>query len=107
MIALTRHADFKIRNPNRVRSLLGAFSVRNQVGFHALDGRGYALLADHVLELDRLNPQGAARLVGPLGHWQRFDATRRELMRDQLSRITAQEGLSKDVFELASKALGA
>ena len=107
VIALTRHADFKIRNPNRVRSLLGAFSVRNQVGFHALDGRGYALLADHVLELDRLNPQGAARLVGPLGHWQRFDATRRELMRDQLSRITAQEGLSKDVFELASKALGA
>ncbi len=106
VIALTRHPDFNLRNPNRARSLLGAFSVRNQAQFHALDGRGYALLADHVLELDRLNPQGAARLVGPLGHWRRYDDTRRELIRAQLTRIAQVEGLSKDVFELASKALG-
>ncbi len=106
VIALTSHADFNIRNPNRVRSLLGAFSVRNQAMFHAADGRGYALLAEHVLQLDRLNPQGAARLVGPLGHWQRFDARRRELMREQLGAICRQDGLSKDVFELANKALG-
>ncbi|MCA9711612.1 MAG: aminopeptidase N, partial [Myxococcales bacterium] len=106
VIALTTHPDFTLRSPNRVRSLLGAFSVRNQAQFHAADGRGYALLADHVLELDGLNPQGAARLVGPLGHWQRYDAGRREHMKEQLDRICRHEGLSKDVFELASKALG-
>ncbi|MEX1361516.1 MAG: aminopeptidase N [Nannocystaceae bacterium] len=106
VIALTGHPVFTLSNPNRTRALLGAFSVRNQVGFHARDGRGYALLADHVLQLDRLNPQGAARLIGPLGHWQRFDSERRELMKAQLSRIVAAEGLSRDVFELASKALG-
>ncbi len=105
VIALTEHADFNLKNPNRVRSLLGVFSVRNQVGFHAADGRGYTLLADHVLRLDRLNPQGAARLVGPLGHWQRFDAGRRDRMRAQLARIARQSGLSKDVYELANKAL--
>jgi len=106
VIALSQHPDFNIRNPNRVRSLLGAFSVRNQAMFHDASGRGYALLAEHVLKLDALNPQGAARLVGPLGHWQRFDEGRRELMREQLARICRREGLSKDVFELANKALG-
>jgi aminopeptidase N len=106
VIALCRHPDFSLKNPNRVRSLLGAFSVRNQAQFHAADGRGYVLLADHVLELDRRNPQAAARLLGPLGHWQRFDAGRREHMREQLARISRHSGLSPDVFELTTKALG-
>ena len=106
VIALTQHPDFTLKNPNRVRSLLGAFSVRNQVQFHAADGRGYCLLADHVLELDARNPQAAARLPGPLGHWQRFDAGRRERMREQLARIVGQSGLSRDVLELTTKALG-
>ncbi|MCX4245294.1 aminopeptidase N [Paraliomyxa miuraensis] len=106
VIGLTEHPDFTLKNPNRVRSLLGAFSVRNQVHFHAIDGRGYALLADHVLELDRRNPQAAARLLGPLGHWQRYDAGRRERMREQLLRISRRDGLSRDVFELTTKALG-
>ena len=106
VIALTGHPDFTLRNPNRVRSLLGAFSVRNQAQFHAADGRGYALLADHVLQLDRLNPQGAARLLGPLGYWQRYDAGRRERMREQLTRIARRDGLSRDVYELTTKALG-
>jgi aminopeptidase N len=106
VIALTLHPDFHLKNPNRVRALLGAFSVRNQAQFHAADGRGYALLADHVLELDRRNPQAAARLLGPLGHWQRFDAGRRGQMREQLTRIARQGGLSRDVFELTTKALG-
>jgi aminopeptidase N len=106
VIALCQHPDFTLKNPNRVRSLLGAFSVRNQAQFHAADGRGYALLADHVLELDTRNPQASARLLGPLGHWQRFDAGRREGMREQLARIARQAGLSRDVFELTTKALG-
>jgi aminopeptidase N len=106
VIALCDHPDFTLKNPNRVRALLGAFSMRNQAQFHAADGRGYALLADHVLELDRRNPQAAARLLGPLGHWQRFDASRRERMREQLTRIVRQAGLSRDVFELTTKALG-
>jgi aminopeptidase N len=104
--ALTAHPDFTLKNPNRARSLLGVFSVRNQVRFHSPDGGGYRLLTDKILELDRINPQVAARLVGALGHWRHFDAPRTERMREELERIVGTEGLSRDVYELASKALG-
>jgi aminopeptidase N len=103
--ALTAHPDFTLRNPNRARSLLGVFSVRNQVRFHAADGGGYRLLADKILELDRINPQVAARLVGALGHWRHFDSPRHDRMREALERIVGTQGLSRDVYELASKAL--
>ena len=60
-------------NPNRMRSLVGAFAA-NQRAFHDASGRGYRFLADMILAVDRLNPQTAARLVPPLGRWRRFDA---------------------------------
>src|SRR5690606_23321123 len=80
---LTRHPAFSLTNPNRLRSLVGAFSM-NQVRFHAANGGGYRYLADQVLAVDKLNPQTAARLVGPLGRWQRLDQNRAALMREQL-----------------------
>jgi aminopeptidase N len=103
---LAEHPDFTLRNPNRVRSLLGVFSVRNQARFHAADGRGYIFLADRILELDPLNPQVAARLVGAFNQWRRFDENRRTAMQAQLERVVRHPGLSKDVYELASKCLG-
>jgi aminopeptidase N len=102
--ALAQHEDFTIANPNRVRSLVGAFAG-NQRAFHDKSGRGYRFLADKVIEVDRLNPQTAARLVPPLGRWRRFEAARGGLMREQLQRILATPGLSKDVFEQVSKSL--
>jgi aminopeptidase N len=102
--ALARHPDFTLTNPNRLRSLVGAFSV-NQRAFHDLSGRGYAFLADMILAADRLNPQTAAKLVPPLGRWRRFGEDRAKLMRAALERIVATPGLSKDVFEQASKSL--
>ncbi len=102
--ALARHPDFTLSNPNRLRALVGAFSV-NQRAFHDASGRGYRFLADMILAEDRLNPQTAAKLVPPLGRWRRFDEGRAALMRAELERIVATEGLSKDVFEQASKSL--
>ncbi len=102
--ALLAHKDFSITNPNRLRSLVGAFGA-NQCRFHGADGAGYALLADQLLAVDRVNPQSAARLAVPLGRWRRFDAARGRLMRAQLERITATPGVSKDVLEMASRAL--
>jgi aminopeptidase N len=103
--ALAGHPDFTLTNPNRLRSLVGAFSV-NQRAFHDASGRGYRFLADMILAADRLNPQTAAKLVPPLGRWRRFDEDRAALMRTELERIVATPGLSKDVFEQASKSLG-
>ncbi|MFZ4109980.1 MAG: aminopeptidase N C-terminal domain-containing protein, partial [Polymorphobacter sp.] len=101
---LLAHKDFSISNPNRLRSLVGAFSA-NQRQFHVAGGAGYRLLADQLLAVDRINPQSAARQIVPLGRWRRFDAARGVLMRAQLERIVASPGVSKDVLEMASRAL--
>jgi aminopeptidase N len=103
---LMQHPRFSIRNPNRVRAVLGAFAMANPVHFHAADGSGYALITDQVLELDALNPQIAARLVTSLSRWKRFDTQRQGLMRACLERIVAHPGLSRDVYEIASRSLG-
>ena len=87
------------------RARSGARSRRNQWAFNRADGRGYKLLADTIIALDKINPQTAARLVPPLGRWKRFDAARANQMRAALMRIVATPGLSKDVMEQASKSL--
>ncbi|MDF2383264.1 aminopeptidase N [Nostoc ellipsosporum NOK] len=102
--ALAAHKDFTLANPNRARALIGAFSV-NQRAFHDPSGRGYRFVADQLIALDRLNPQTAAKLVPPLGRWKRFDPARAAKMRAELERIIATPGLSKDMFEQASKSL--
>ncbi len=102
--ALLGHPDFSIANPNRLRSLVGAFAS-NQRHFHAAGGAGYRLLADQLLKVDRINSQSAARLAVPLGRWRRFDPVRGRLMQEQLERIVGTRGVSKDVLEMASRAL--
>ncbi|MBS0504567.1 MAG: aminopeptidase N [Proteobacteria bacterium] len=104
VLRLSQHPDFTLSNPNRARSLVGAFSA-NQRGFHRGNGEGYRFLADNIIALDAINPQTAAKFVAPLGRWRRFDAARGTLMRAELERIVAQPGVSKDVFEQASKSL--
>lgn len=101
--ALLQHEAFEIRNPNKVRSLIGAFCGQNHTGFHDASGEGYEFLADQVLVLDKLNPQIASRLLTPLTRWKKYDPKRQALMQAQLQRVKAQEGLSKDVFEIVEK----
>jgi aminopeptidase N len=102
--ALLSHPAFDIKNPNRVRALVGAFAS-NQVRFHDPSGAGYAFLGDQVLALDPINPKVGARMIGPLGRWRRYDARRRTLMRAQLERVVGAPDLSRDVYEIASKSL--
>ncbi|MDO7841299.1 aminopeptidase N [Sphingomonas immobilis] len=101
---LVRHSDFTLANPNRARALVGAFAV-NQRAFNAASGAGYRFVADQLIALDKLNPQTAAKLLPPLGRWRRFDAGRAALMKAELERIVSTPGLSKDMFEQASKSL--
>jgi aminopeptidase N len=101
---LAQHGDFTLSNPNRVRSLYGAFSG-NQGSFHGADGRGYQMLADLIVALDPKNPQTAARMIPPLGRWKRFDEGRAAKMRSALNVILATPGLSRDSTEQAAKSL--
>jgi len=105
VIALSHHPVFDVRNPNKLRALIGGFCNQNLAQFHAEDGRGYAWLADWILRLDRQNPQIAARLLTPLTRWKRYDPVRRAMMREQLQRMMDTTELSADVYEVVSKSL--
>ena len=102
---LLQHPAFSMKQPNKVRAVIGAFANGNPLHFHAADGSGYRFLAERILELDPLNPQVAARLSTPLGRWRRYDAGRQALMKAELQRILDKPGLSRDVYEIASKSL--
>lgn len=102
---LMQHSAFELTNPNRVRSLVGAFSQANQLHFHAENGQGYQFLADQVIALNSINPQVASRMVSALTQWKRFDQSRQSLMRMELERIINTTDISKDVYEIASKSL--
>ena len=103
--ALMHHGAFTLKNPNKVRALIGAFANQNHVNFHRIDGAGYRFLADQVIALNALNPQIASRQLTPLTRWRKFDQTRQVLMRAELERILASGELSGDVYEVLSKSL--
>ncbi|HUO92908.1 MAG TPA: aminopeptidase N [Rhizomicrobium sp.] len=103
--ALMKHPAFDIKNPNRVRSLVGAFAG-NHLRFHATDGEGYALVGETVRALDGVNPQVAARMAGAFENWRRYDPGRQKLMRAEMETIAKMSGLSANLFEVATKMLG-
>jgi len=103
---LLRHPAFSLRNPNKVRSVIGVFSMMNPTGFHTASGSGYHLHADQIIALDSLNPQVAARMAGAFNAWTRYDKNRRGLMKSELQRIADTDGLSPDVSEIINNALG-
>ena len=103
---LMTHEAFNLRNPNKVRALIGAFSQANPWHFHAADGSGYTFLADRILDLNAFNPQIAARLMTAFTRWRQYDPIRQQEMRAQLERILAAPELSPDVYEIAAKSLG-
>ncbi|OEE89170.1 aminopeptidase N [Enterovibrio norvegicus FF-162] len=99
------HPAFSLKNPNRTRSLVGAFCNNNPVNFHAKDGAGYEFLSDILIQLNESNPQVASRLIDPLLKFKRFDQDRQALMRDQLERLALLDNLAKDLYEKINKAL--
>jgi aminopeptidase N len=103
--ALMMHPAFDIKNPNRVRALVGAFAG-NHLRFHAKDGQGYALVGETVRTLDGVNPQVAARMAGAFENWRRYDSERQRLMRAEMETIAKMTGLSANLFEVATKMLG-
>jgi aminopeptidase N len=105
VIELSTHRDFDLGNPNRIRSLIGAFASGNPVAFHRADGRGYDFVADVALELQGRNPQVASRLVSAFNPWRRYDGARQARMKGQLERIAGEKSLSKDVYEIVTRAL--
>ena len=103
--ALTRHPAFSFANPNRVRSLVGAFAAANQTQFNRRDGEGYRFVADTVIALDPKNPQVAARLLGAFRSWRALEPARRARAELALRRVAATTPLSRDVADIAARCL--
>nr|WP_321457666.1 aminopeptidase N [uncultured Cohaesibacter sp.] len=102
---LLKHPSFSMSNPNRVRSLIGAFAMNNQVQFNRKDGQGFSLVADIIIELDKTNPQTAARLANNFRSWRALESERQALAKKELQRIANSEKLSKDVADIANRCL--
>ncbi|HUX82393.1 MAG TPA: aminopeptidase N [Halothiobacillus sp.] len=103
---LKAHSAFSLKNPNRVHALIGSFARGNQLHFHALNGRGYAWIADEIIEIDGFNPQLAARLASVFNIWKRLDSSRAALMKAALIRINERPDCSSDLAEITGKSLG-
>jgi aminopeptidase N len=104
--ALTRHPAFSLANPNRVRALIGAFAQSNPRQFNRADGAGYEFVADRILDLDPANPQVASRLATAFKSWRMLETGRRAKAEAALRRIAAVPGLSRDVGDITTRALG-
>jgi len=98
--SLIKHSEYSIKNPNKVRALLYMFAMHNQTNFHQDDGTGYKFIADQIIALDSVNPQGAARLSSCFNHWKKYDRHRKSLMEKELERIMSVKNLSKNVYEI-------
>ena len=92
-------------NPNRIRSLIGAFASGNQTQFNRPDGAGYEFLADFVLDLDRRNPQTAARLLVSFRSWRALEEGRRARAEHALRRVAAAQNLSPDTRDIVTRTL--
>jgi aminopeptidase N len=106
VMGLTTHPAFDPKNPNRLRALVQSFASANPARFHDPSGAGYRFLADQILMVDSFNPMTAARLIEPLGAWRRYTPDLGGQMKAALQRIAEHPGVSKNVLELASKAIG-
>ncbi len=104
--ALTQHADFDWKNPNRFRAVMGVLAMHH-AGFHHKNGASYTLLADWLIKLDPVNPQTTARMCSAFQTWKRYDETRQIKIRTELERIAGQTGLSRDTTEMVTRILNA
>ena len=104
---LTEHPLFSLKNPNRARSLIGAFAMNNPKYFHSTSGKGYEFLADKIAALNIINPQVASRLITPLIQFNSFAKPHNALMKAQLVRLQALPNLSNDLKEKLDASLTA
>ena len=106
IIALTEHRDFDLKNPNKVRALIGVMAMENLTAFHDKDGSGYVLFFDIIEKLDSLNPQVAARLLGIVENWPRLEPSRQAKLQGHLRQLAERQGLSENLYEMVTRLIG-
>tara|TARA_R110002124_G_scaffold9586_10_gene49267 strand:- start:16117 stop:18759 length:2643 start_codon:yes stop_codon:yes gene_type:complete len=95
--------DFPKTNPNRLRSLVGSFAMSNPTQFARADGAGFRFVAEVVTEIDKINPQVAARLLTGFRIWPMLEQGRRDAAKAALAGLEAKGGLSRNTADILSR----
>jgi aminopeptidase N len=103
--ALLAQPWFSLSNPNRIRALVGTFAGANQSQFNRADGAGYGFLVDFVTDLDKRNPQTAARLLVSFRSWRALEPVRRAAAEKALRRVAGAADLSTDTRDIVTRTL--
>ena len=103
--SLKDHPSFTVKNPNRCRALIGAFTA-NPTAFHAKNGDGYTFIRETLEEVDPINASISSRLSSSLITWKKYDyETRGKLMKDELEQLSKLQPISDDLFEIVTRGL--
>ena len=100
-----RHPGFLDRQPQPRARADRHLLTANQTGFHRADGAGYRLFADTVLDVEKRNPQVAARLATALRSWRSLEPVRQDKAREALLTIAGAEDLSADLRDIVERTL--
>jgi aminopeptidase N len=100
---LMQGPHFAPNNPNRLRSLIGAYAMANPTGFNRADGAGYRFLAEQIIDIDKRNPQVAARILTSMRSWRSLEEKRAGHARYALLTIDQSGPLSTDVRDLIER----
>lgn len=101
---LLQHPAFNIQDPNQALAVIGGF-LEARVNFHAMDGSGYDFVGENLIIIDQINPAIASRMATGFSKWKRFNEHRQNLQKAQLQKIMNTNGISPNLFEVASKSL--
>jgi aminopeptidase N len=105
IIALERHPAFDPGNFSQSLVYYGGFFRQNRVAFHDLSGKGYAFLADRLLQMDSMGRSGSHYVMPQINQWRRYDLARQSMMRAALERVAGTPGISNGLRETVSRAL--
>ena len=101
--SLLAHEDFDWNTPNRVRSVISAFSSQPTVLWTA---EGLKMYTDVIKKLDDANPVLASRLLQVLARWNTLVEPRRQMAHDSLLDLK-KYATSKHVLESLDSVLNA
>jgi aminopeptidase N len=104
--ALLADPNFPRNNPNRLRALVGTFGMNNPTQFARPDGAGFRFLTEFVADVDKRNPQVAARVLTAFRVWQSFEPTRRTEAEKALKSLQESGELSRNTADILARMLG-
>ena len=105
LTAILGDPSFPRNNPNRLRALMVSFGINNPSQFARADGSGFRFVTEFVADVDKRNPQVAARVLTAFRVWRSYEAVRRAAAESALSALRDAGGLSRNTADILERTL--